>query len=92
MDKHDRHYSTPNTALAAYLLTEGFTLLSITTSPNPKVIGGIEAVFTFQDDPHLLDCVRLWQTGQAEGNLIVFFGNYKRFLGEVKRATRRETA
>lgn len=79
-------YPTSNTAMAAYLLTEGFTHTKTTSNPRQLRTNGFDAVFHFQDDPHILDCVRLWQTCQATGNLSVFFDNYRFFVREAKKA------
>lgn len=79
-------YSTADTALAAYLQSEGFTRLQTTTRPNPRAKDGYDAVFQFQDDPNMLHCVRLWHTGQAEGNLLIFFTNHRKLVREAKKA------
>lgn len=73
----DGYYSTKNTALAAYLRIEGFTLLDVTNESNP-------AVFIFESDSKLYDCEKRWQLGKAEGNLSDFFESYRLCLRMVR--------
>ena len=68
-------FITQNTALAAYLKTEGFALLDTLTEQYPMS-------FIFEDCPELRDCIHLWQLGTAAGNICQFFYNYR---GLVKR-------
>jgi len=78
-------FPTMNTALAAYLKTEGFTHVDTTANPKLRNPKDFDAVFHFQNDPHILDCVHLWNTGQAEGNHSVFLDNYRQLVGEAKK-------
>ena len=84
MDTLNKPYPTADTALAAYLQTEGFTLLKVTARQQPQSKYGYDAVFQFQDDPHLQDCVRLWRTGQAQE--LIFFTNYRKLVKEAIKA------
>lgn len=77
-------YRTPNTALAAYLFSEGFTLLEVTAEPHPH--NGYDAVFVFEDDPKIVECVHKWEILQAVGNLNIFYINYRKFVGKAKTA------
>ena len=82
----NNHYKTANTALATYLQVEGFTLVEIITQPHAFIQGELEAVFLFENNQKIPDCVRLWQTGTATGNLPVFYGTYRAIVKKAKRA------
>jgi hypothetical protein len=73
----DGHYTTKNTALAAYLRIEGFTLLDVEIERYP-------AVFVFEYDEKIHDYERAWQLGKAEGNLSSFFESYRLCIKMVK--------
>lgn len=76
-------YSTANTALAAYLHSEGFELLDVDTSHFPSI-------FHFKNDnPKLMVCVRDFQVAKAVGNIATFFRSYKMMLAEIKDGVRR---
>lgn len=87
MGEQNGTFPTKDTALAAYLKTEGFTLLETIASPKLRNPSEFDAVFRFQDDPHIKDYAHLWRTGQAEGNLSIFLDNYRRLVKEAKRVT-----
>lgn len=71
-------YSTTNTALAAYLHSEGFELLDVDTS-------GFPSVFNFKNDnPKLMDYVRAFQVAKARGNIAIFFRSYKLLLAQIR--------
>jgi len=89
MDKNptgNNHYRTPNTAIAAYLFSEGFALVDVIVEPHSYKPKDYEAVFLFENDPKIPDCIRLWQTGQAIGNLGVFLDNYRKMVRRAKTA------
>jgi len=69
-------FITQNTALAAYLITEGFELLEALVEQNP-------VSFIFEDCNSLRGCVRCWQAGKAEGNLCIFFDNYRTLIKKI---------
>jgi hypothetical protein len=71
------HFTTPSTPLAAWLKSQGFTIIKVTTLDFPAII-------TFEDSQALHESIRLWQTGQAEGNVRDFFDAYREILGLVK--------
>jgi hypothetical protein len=76
-------YSTNNTALAAYLHSEGFELLDVDTSDFP-------AIFNFRNDnPKLMEFVRAFQVGKAEGNIGLFFRSYRIMIAEIKDGRKR---
>ena len=72
-------YRTRNTALAAYLRMTGFTILDVqpgdTKSP---------AIFIFKPDPKIIDHEKLWQLGEAIGNLTAYWESYRLCLRMVK--------
>lgn len=77
-------FSTKDTALAAYLRTEGFELVKIDTANFPSV-------FYFENNnPKLNDFVLKFQAGSAEANVVIFFRNYRLLLSEIKDVQRRE--
>ncbi len=72
-------YATTDTAIAAYLQSEGFTLTDVDAS-NPR-----HCIFHFQNDnPKLSEFVHNFEIGQALGNIATFFFCYKRLLVRVK--------
>lgn len=74
---NDTEYRTSETPLAAYLMSEGFILLDVEHNDR--------SVFIFKNDtPKLQETVRLYQSGQAKGNIAVFFNAYKRLLRRIK--------
>ena len=73
----DGNFSTKNTSLAAYLLIEGFTLLDVFNEKFPTV-------FVFESNGLLPDCVRNFQIGKAEGNLVLYFEAYRKCLRMTK--------
>lgn len=79
ISNRDGNFETRNTALAAYLRIEGFTLLDVepTSWQTP-------AVFYFQQNAKIAECERLWQLGQAIGNLSDFWESYRLCLRMVK--------
>lgn len=75
-------YSTKDTALAAYLHTEGFELIDVDSSSFPSI-------FHFKDDnPKIREYVHAFQSGKAEGNIAMFFRAYKIMLSELKDSKR----
>jgi len=71
-------YSTTDTALAAWLYSQGFELTDVDSSNFPSV-------FYFENsNPKLQQTVHDFQCGKAEGNVIVFFRAYKKLLSMIK--------
>ena len=79
----DGKYSTKTTSLAAYLLTEGFDLTDVSIE---HIDGGYKTVatFVFESNNELLSCVKQFQIGRAEGNLVLFFESYRKCLRMTK--------
>jgi len=73
------NYSTNDTALAAYLVSQGYELLELDFNNNSHV------TFIFSPEPATIsDCVRSFEAGLAEGNIMAFFRNYKRLLSRIR--------
>lgn len=71
-------FSTPNTALAAWLYSQGFDLLEIDNTNFPTV-------FHFEDSSKALhSAVRDFQVGRAEGDIVAFYRAYKVLLDKIK--------
>lgn len=77
MPDEDNQFTTTSTPLAAWLYSQGFKLLDV------KIVD-FPAVIIFQNSDALLKSARLWQTGQAEGNIPQFYDAYRMLLGKVK--------
>lgn len=76
--KNPHSFETSDTALAAYLHTCGFQLEDVITVNFP-------AIFVFKNsDKELEQAVHDYQAGKAEGNIAIFFMNYKRMLARLK--------
>lgn len=76
-------FSTPNTALAAYLLSEGFELASKDVT-NPQEIS-----FVFNNtSPKLSELVRAFNMGTAQGNITTFYYNYRKLVSIAQRERR----
>lgn len=78
-DDRNNEFSTRNTALAAYLRTEGFILLDVIPTED-----GNPAVFIFESQPKILEYEHIWYLGEAKGNLCDFWENYRLCLKMVK--------
>ncbi len=75
---NDGLYPTTNTALAAWLYSQGFQLTDVDASSFPSV-------FYFESSsPKLQESVRDFQVGKAEGNIATFYRSYKRLLSMIK--------
>lgn len=74
----DKTFHTSNTALAAYLITEGFG--------NPDIeFSNEQAIWVFQkDSTALTDYVRNYHLTKAMTNAAVFFNNYRTLLTRIK--------
>lgn len=71
-------YDTRDTALAAYLHSEGFELLDVDSSNFPTVF------YFGNDNSQLSKFIRDFQVGKAIGNIAVFFRSYKIMLARIK--------
>lgn len=77
IENQNNNFSTKNTSLAAYLYMEGFTLLDVLNEQFPTI-------FVFETNDLLPDCVRNFQIGKAEGNLVLYFEAYRKCLRMTK--------
>jgi hypothetical protein len=70
-------FATSDTALAAWLLTNGFIYTHINHKPNPNRPLDIEAEFVFPSNSHKLDDLKdAFQAGEAYGNIVAYIRNY----------------
>lgn len=76
-------FKTANTALAAYLITEGYELADKDTS-NPN-----EVLFIFDNgSPKLAELVRAFNMGTAVVNASIFYHNYRKLVAITQRERR----
>lgn len=74
----DKVYSTQNTALAAFLYSQGFEYLGTDKSKYPVVS------FQFENaSKNFTEAVTAFEIGKAEGNIVLFFRAYKKMLDEI---------
>ena len=74
----EKHFKTSNTALAAYLISEGF-------GPPDIDYNGAKAFFTFSlENPHINKCIRDYSIAKAEGNIVCFFNAYQSLISRIK--------
>jgi len=81
IERHDNEHITPILQLACYLITEGFTLLSIGYVPNN---GQTRAFFYFEKSPKIADCVKLFSRGEAVANLMQYEEARHDLLNRIK--------
>lgn len=75
-------FTTHDTALAAYLISQGFELLD-TDFSNPNSV-----VFCFEKDSKALEeAVKSYQVGTAEGNISAFHRAYRKLIKRVRIGT-----
>jgi len=76
---NDRSFRTSDTALAAYLVSEGYG------TPDIEFTNGSRAFFTFQrDNPKIDTHINSWDTGRAKGNVVMFFQAYQTLLRRIR--------
>ena len=72
-------FRTSNTALAAYLISEGFG------TPDVEFVNDSRAFFLFpKDNPKIQDFINAWDTVKAAGNVVMFFQAYQTLLRRVR--------
>ena len=72
-------FKTTNTALAAYLISEGFN------APDIEYNGYDKASFIFDNKHHEVDkYVSDFDTLRATGNIPIFFNTYRALLNRIK--------
>jgi len=73
-------YSTADTALAAWLYSNGLELTRVDNSEFPTI-------FYFENsNPKLPGLVNVFQSGEAVGNITNFYRAYKLMLARIKSA------
>ena len=79
---HENKYQTSDTALAAYLISQGYEYLELDVS-NPR-----SAVFFFENNSSAFqESLKQFQLGEASGNILAFFRAYKKLLFQIKEQT-----
>ncbi len=76
-------WPTPDTALAAYLITEGFGQPEIR-----RFSDGCVFYFWVEDHNGIEDIVRGYDSGKALVNAYMFYHNYKKLLDRVHETMR----
>lgn len=72
-------FRTSDTALAAYLVSEGIG------TPDIEFTNGTRAFFLFtSNDSTLKNAVREFDTARAEGNIVLFFNAYQTLLRRIR--------
>jgi hypothetical protein len=72
-------FKTSDTALAAYLISEGFN------SPDIEYNGNNRASFVFnKTNPEIDKCISDFDTARATGNIVLFFNAYQALLRRIK--------
>jgi len=74
----DKIYRTSNTALAAYLISEGFGI------PEMEFPNGSQAYFIFERSPKIEKHIAIFDAAQAKGNIVLFFNAYQNLLRRIK--------
>jgi hypothetical protein len=72
------YYSTTDIALAAYLHSQGFDLISVDDSKFPTTFSFNNSSEDFQK------YIGLWERTKAEGNLVQFYRSYKTMISKIK--------
>lgn len=70
-------FTTSDTALAAYLISEGF-------NPPTKETNGRRIFWTFETSDPLQQSAREFGAGRAIGNISLFFNAYQGLIGRIK--------
>jgi hypothetical protein len=72
-------FKTSDTALSAYLVSEGFG------TPEIEFPNGSRAFFVFsRENPKIEDSINAWDTGRALGNVVMFFQAYQTLLRRIR--------
>ncbi len=72
-------FRTSDTALAAYLVSEGFG------TPEIEFNNGSRAFFVFsKNNPKIEDSIGAWDVGRAKGNVVMFFQAYQTLLRRIR--------
>ena len=74
---HDDIFRTSDTALAAYLVSEGYN--------TPEIdFNGNKAYFVFPKNSKLEKSISAFDTARAEGNIVLFFNAYQTLLRRIR--------
>ncbi len=74
---NDGVFRTSDTALAAYLVSQGYN--------TPELdFNGNKAYFVFPKDPKLEKSIGEFDTARAEGNIVLFFNAYQTLLRRIR--------
>lgn len=77
---NNHHFRTANTALAAYLIAEGFGNPDIEYENN-----GTRAFFLFNmENPKIEKHIQDWDTARAKTNVVLFFNAYQNLLRRIR--------
>ena len=71
-------FKTSDTALAAYLISEGYN------APDIEYNGGTRASFVFTKTTELDKSISDFDTARANGNIVLFFNAYQSLLRRIK--------
>jgi hypothetical protein len=72
-------FRTSDTALAAYLVSEGYG------TPEIEFNNGSRAFFVFsKDNPKIDTSINAWDTARARGNVVMFFQAYQTLLRRIR--------
>ena len=70
---NEKTFPTPNSALAAWLWSQGFEPIQFIITQHPGLT-------VFENSDALKQCRRLWEVGKAEGNCNTFYSRYRTIL------------
>lgn len=80
MSNSDHEYRTSETSLAAYLVSEGFSILIIEYDDKER------GTYVFDStDPKLKELVLLYHSGKATGNIAIYEHTRNSLIVRVKR-------
>lgn len=72
-------FKTSDTALAAYLVSEGYG------TPEIEYSNGSRAFFIFsKESPKIDNSISSWDTARARGNVVMFFQAYQTLLRRIR--------
>jgi hypothetical protein len=78
MDRDGKRYKTKSTPQSAWLVSEGYELLSVERIGN-------RSFFIFRDSPELQEAVTLWKSGEAHGNTRGYYEAYRKVVSLAKK-------
>jgi len=84
VETNNHEFPTNDTSLAAYLVSEGFTLLIIEYSPSKR--GRQQGTFIFdKTDPKLMEFVSNYRRAEAPGDIVRYEHARNDLIDRVKR-------